>query len=324
MKHALIRLAVFVIATGAAVAQNSAVPATSCTVAGRVVKASSGEPLKAARVRLVDSEKRDEQHTYHAVTDAHGAFVMNSVLPGHYRFSAMRNGYVPQEFKGNSGGGEGAILTLESGQQLTDALFRLMRAAAVVGRITDEDGEPVAGVEVEALVKASPENVQEDGEMPIHQGALVPASIAVSNDLGEYRLYALSPRDYYLSAIDSGDSHLSDYNVREGGIFYSSGRAPKTNHPPMYYPGVFQRSQAQPLSVRAGDEIRVDFALRPVQNYNGFGTCGRARWKSGSRRKCNDHALAISIRYSHPCETPQMWMLRGSSEWKASPLAATS
>jgi hypothetical protein len=265
MTRVLVFAAALLITANAALAQNSTTASNTCTVAGRVVKASSGEPLKAARVVLLDSEAQDEQHSYHAVTDANGAFVLNGVLPGRYRFAATRTGYVPQAFKAKAAGSEGAILTLEAGQQLTEILFRLVRTAALVGRVTDEDGEPVAGVEVQAMVKASPEDERDAGAIQVPHGELVPATIGATNDLGEFRLYGLPPGDYYISAIDSGSPELSDYAVHRGAFGYERGNEPMTNHPPMYYPGVFQRSQAQSVAVRAGEEVRVEFSLRPAK-----------------------------------------------------------
>ncbi len=44
----------------------------------------------------------------------------------------------------------GAMLTLVSGQRLTDLVFKLSRTASISGHVFDEDGEPIAkaGVQV--------------------------------------------------------------------------------------------------------------------------------------------------------------------------------
>src|SRR5436305_6299474 len=94
------------------------------------------------------------------------------------------------------GGNPGLLMELTAGTDLRDVMFRLTPAAVVVGRITDENGEPAAGVEVEALVEGK------DDSFP--DTLVVPIKKAITNDLGEYRLYALPPGEYFLAAIDTG------------------------------------------------------------------------------------------------------------------------
>lgn len=236
-----------------------------CTVTGRVVAADSGRPLKNAQVHLLNDPGQDQHEM--AITQADGSFVLKDVAAGRYRFWATHNGYVWQEFKASDANDQGALLTLGKGDHKTDVLFRLTRAAAVVGRITDEDGEPVAGVEVQALMKNDPDEDTDDEEQSIKvpAGALIPMSTAVTNDLGEYRVYGLPPGDYYFSAVDSGDPELTEENIRKSGMVMSSGDEPKPNHPPIYYPGVLLQNDAETLTLRAGDETHIDFSLRSAK-----------------------------------------------------------
>jgi hypothetical protein len=70
-----------------------------------------------------------------------------------------------------------------------------VQGGTIVGRILDENFEPVTGIQVEALTY-------------IYQGGnrtLVSERQVATNDLGEYRLYWLTPGDHYVSAIPIRD-----------------------------------------------------------------------------------------------------------------------
>jgi len=117
----------------------------TCTVQGTVLAAATGEPLKSALVVLVDREHNDPPEGF---TDAQGRFKITSVPAGSYHFRASKLGYVEQAYHPDGPAGTAEILNLEPGQKLDKVVFRLTRAATIIGRVTDELGEPVAGAEV--------------------------------------------------------------------------------------------------------------------------------------------------------------------------------
>src|SRR5262249_39037645 len=65
-----------------------------CTVAGKVVKASNGEPLRKATVMLGSGRAR----SWTVRTDAAGHFLLTDIDPGQYTLSAGCLGYVPQTY----------------------------------------------------------------------------------------------------------------------------------------------------------------------------------------------------------------------------------
>src|SRR5271157_4061154 len=67
-----------------------------CVIAGVVVKAATGEPLKKAVLNLKKTE-RDEPGK-DVTADANGHFEMKDIEPGRYHLEASRNGYVTQEY----------------------------------------------------------------------------------------------------------------------------------------------------------------------------------------------------------------------------------
>jgi hypothetical protein len=72
-----------------------------------------------------------------------------------------------------------------------DLLFRLQSGGVISGRVTDENGDPFPHVEVQVLKRSSVH-----GSIRISRDEL-PAD---TNDLGEYRVFDLTPGRYYAVA----------------------------------------------------------------------------------------------------------------------------
>ena len=67
----------------------------TCAVAGRVVTATDGSPLKSARVLLTpESSDSGKKQMFATTTDSDGRFHLKDVVPGRYRFFATRPGFV--------------------------------------------------------------------------------------------------------------------------------------------------------------------------------------------------------------------------------------
>ena len=233
-----------------------------CTVAGRVVTAAEGTPLKSAHVMLAaENPARGDPRTYGATTDASGAFVLKDVAPGRYRLFAQRTGYVSQQYHSSDTQG-GALLGLQPRRQIGDILFRLVLAAVVTGRVTDEDEEPMAGIRIMAL-RHPTEDEQEEEESygSRKQEQLLPAGTAFTDDRGQYRIFGVKPGEYYLQATES----LQPFGDFPGGQDYYVREALGAEYAPVYYPGVLQRGQAETIALRPGDEAQVDFSLHHIK-----------------------------------------------------------
>src|SRR5437868_10773692 len=136
-------------------------PASPCRVAGRVVTAAEGIPLKSARVALVPEDSRSDTLIYGATSDSDGHFLLKEVVPGRYRFFATRAGFVDQQYQ-SQGTDAGAVLALKHGQKISDVLFSMTAAAVITGRVNNEDGEPMIRVQVVALRRPTEEETEED------------------------------------------------------------------------------------------------------------------------------------------------------------------
>jgi protocatechuate 3,4-dioxygenase beta subunit len=218
---------------------------------GMVTKDPSGEPVKKALIELI-TENQSAGGNYTALTTSEGAFRIEGILAGRYRLFAERTGYIEVDKHRKSA--IARVLTLTAGQELKDVLIRLQAAAVVEGRVTDEDGDPLANSEVNVMRQS-----YASGHSRWEQ-----AAGERTNDLGEYRISGLEPATYYISVTPPPDFK----NLIET----ASNTAAPTGEPapqkPMptsymttYYPGTKDRNQAAPIQLHAGDDFPANFSL---------------------------------------------------------------
>jgi hypothetical protein len=199
-----------------------------------------------------------------------GTFAFADVNPGTYRIRVDRDGYLTQEYGQKSWTGNGVPVTVQPSQTLSGVTFQLVQGGTIVGRILDENLEPVTNIQVEALAY-----VYQNGNR-----TLVSERQVATNDLGEYRLYWLTPGDHYVSAIpNSRRGGLVQGNG--GGGFQRGGRGgngnffqfgnttedqgPEETYAATFYPGSIDPETAAPVRVAAASEARgIDFVLRPT------------------------------------------------------------
>ena len=90
-----------------------------------------------------------------------------------------------------------------SAQEADKIDFALPRGGVIAGRVTDELGEPLAGVRVQAMRYQYLPNGRRQ-LTPVNPGGIFGP---VTNDLGEFRLYSLMPGTYVVSAIPADTGH---------------------------------------------------------------------------------------------------------------------
>ena len=248
--------------TSAPVSSKDEPPDSSCVVSGRVVTAADGAPLKSARVALEPENSRSNNHLNAATSDGEGRFLLKDVPPGRYHFFATRQGFVDQPYL-SPGAQSEIVLSLKPGQKMSEVLFRMRAAAVITGRVTNEDGEAMVRVQVLALRKPTDDELDDDEPRSrSHKQELLPASSAHTDDRGLYRIFGLEPGEYYIRVVDlfqpdPGVSSVSqDFWVRE---YLGS------EYAPVYYPSVTQVSQAQAISVKAGDEVQANVLMQRVK-----------------------------------------------------------
>jgi protocatechuate 3,4-dioxygenase beta subunit len=236
---------------------SSAAP-TKGTISGIVTDAATGQPLKKATIAFRNTRSGGQrfQQPLAVTTGSDGRYSM-AVEAGEYRLVATRNGYVRQAYGEKDARRPGMVFTVTSGQELKDINFRLVPGGVISGRVIDEDGEPMSGVSVQAL-----RATYQDGERRLQPGG----GSTRTDDRGEYRIFGLSPRRYYVSAARRG---FGDFMlVAEDRPDASLGMQQQSEgYPTTYYPGTTDSNAASPIEMKAGEEQRINFSLLPSRTH---------------------------------------------------------
>lgn len=211
----------------------------SCSIEGQVTSALAGEPLGKVQIVLWHAGNAMER-SYETTTTAGGHFAMRDIEPGQYRLQANKRGYAAVEYGTRGKARSGTTLSLDPGQHLADVVLRMSPQAVITGRALDDDGEPLPNVQVFLL-----RYVSWQGRHHLQQ-----SDQATTNDLGEYRLFGLSPGKYYLGATP--DPYRADPNHFDSGQGYA----------PVYYPGTSDPAGAKAIELQPGTFLRgIDITM---------------------------------------------------------------
>ena len=175
-------------------------------VAGTILNASTGEPLRHAAVTIPQSA---------ALTDAAGAFRFCNLPAGAYYANAEKPGFAPA----------GSRVLVGPSQE--DVVLRLLPLSVVSGTVVDAAGERLQNVRIQLL-----SIVVEEGRRTVRVESAVS-----TNDRGEYRLPGLTASRYYLRAAGwegaplEGDAHEAFTPVYYGGATQLASATPVTVEP---------------------------------------------------------------------------------------------
>lgn len=221
-------------------------------IRGRVLDADSGEPLAGVTVR-VDTTKvafvqgqfslaPGEASDGFAVTAEDGRYTLRRVPAGARVVTAVSPKGIFNEVR--------VRRQVGAGQTMEDCDLRMRNPATVSGRVFDEKGEPLAGVQIHVVA------------VEYHAGAarqyLRPGGVTDEN--GEYRMeYAPAGRNFRLMA----------YWVPPGFNAFSTSKAPadpklrRAAYARVFYPDAPSLDGGTVLKLRSGEErAGVDFILR--------------------------------------------------------------
>ena len=296
-------------------------------VAGRVVNGETRQPIADALVALIGGQTTTIRV---GQTDAKGAFILPGVPAGKFVLSASKAPYLGSIYGAPRAGRPGTAVVLTEGQIVTGLEILMWPGAAVTGTVTDRDGQPVAGADVQ-LQRRTTRGDQMSQMLAVLGG--VPQ--ATTDDRGIYRIFGVAPGDYLVMASvpDTlararrlGPTEVADglRALREPSPAASRGApagAPADAPPwesrfgpggsgpqgsgayaPVYFPGTADISGATTVSVAMGEErsgISIRLEIVPLAQVDGtvFGADGVG-------------AANVQITLQRLDETPFMAMLR--------------
>lgn len=223
--------------------------AEKCVFAGVVQDSVSGQRLPRAQVSLHSTTPG--KGIYGTTTDASGAFHFEGVEVGDYHVRVSASEHAFSELVSLKPGQAVAVLHFMAGESISGAVAALDPIAAVTGHVTDGDGEPIEGAQVELLTerwfRGTRRYESRDG--------------TTTDDRGAYRLEAL-PGRYFVAA-----------GLRESGavpaVFSEGPGKAEMRVASVVYPNSPGVEGATALEVRAGQQYGgIDVRLPTVAVYH--------------------------------------------------------
>jgi hypothetical protein len=286
-------------------------PATGTgLIVGQVVDAASGGPIAGAVVSVNLPASFPTQVAVglaqpsrtQAMTGTDGRFAFRDLPKGTFTITSTKGGYLDGGYGRRRPGGPTQSIELEEGQRTGVVAVPMWKHAVLSGRILDEAGEPVIGLQVRTLRRTIVGGLRRFAQGP--SGS--------TDDRGIYRIPMLVPGDYIVALVStqvtvpaalmeeydrlmqtndpartaimdalvqSGTFGLgrggSPDSVQVGGLIQTVGRGavppppvPEGRmfaYPTTFYPAAMSSAQAVVVSVKSGEErTGIDVQLKPV------------------------------------------------------------
>jgi Carboxypeptidase regulatory-like domain len=212
----------------------------TAVIQGRVLVDGSEHALPRTQIRATS----DKSQTYDTHTDGDGRYELKQLPAGVYTVSASRPNYVGHVFGQKRQNGAGTRIKVGDGQTIAAVDFKLIHAGVIAGRVVDELGDPITDVQVAPMRSQYVNGTSQ----------LLPSGrAAMTNDLGEFRIFGLAPGRYYVAAVHRGGTMGGNTDDRSG-------------YGPTYYPGTGNVAQAQRITIAAGQTVGgMSFTLLPIR-----------------------------------------------------------
>lgn len=222
-----------------AVGMDAQIGGSGAIVRGRVLTEGSATGIKKATVHLLSVSGQPDPRRppsagaplFTAQTDADGTFVFAGVSAGRYAVMAEKQGFVAPDPM------QPLYLEVAPSGDPDRITVKLRAPGTIIGRVCDADGDPIVNAQVTAMKVRATRNA-------------AMSSRAMTNDLGEYRLFHVAPGKYVVLAMSGAVSGA-------GPASPSLDPSPLPELPrPTFYPGVVTRAEATAVIVESGGEVR--------------------------------------------------------------------
>ena len=282
-RRRLLAMAIF-LTGGMAAAQSPQTPAPppvpppSGAISGVVTDGAGGQPLSDIIVQIAGGQLPQDYRT-RQVTDARGRFAFINLPDGaSYRITAFKFGHLDGGYGKDTGPSDALRnISIANGAWVPNLKVPIWRPSTVSGSVRDENGDPVVGVFVRALLRVQIAGREE----------LVVGPMTVTDDRGSYRLSRLTPGRYIVQVPSVQVSVPGGTRIPESPSSDAYGAVdvddatrlvigryplppPRRDGRAMTYPTAFHPvgssvAEAIPVDIKFGeDRSGIDIALTPV------------------------------------------------------------
>lgn len=228
-------------------------------IAGVLVNSVTGQPVHAATITIAAVTARSS--TQVATTGADGRFSFSGLAAGKYSIEATAHGYREQGWNQHDFYATAVVVGRDLDSE--HIVFRLQPDAAIEGRVTDEENEPVQNATVRLFFKTTEEGQQK----------AVPRETAETDDQGYYHLGRLVPGTYYL-AVSARPWYAQNYSPTPPPNADSETVARATQetaeldkaYPLTFYPDALDSSGASAIALNPGERFTADVTLQAMKS----------------------------------------------------------
>ncbi len=221
-------------------------------IAGRVVDAVTGEPVRRATVAALAEE--DSHMVASGQSDSDGRFLLDHLPAAKYPLTASKRGFRTAFYDEHDGGYNSAIVT-GPGQDTANLVFKLMPAAVLHGTVTADGGDPAESASV-LLFK-----YQGDTTQPRPTDKIEQVDGAMTDDTGAYEFSNLAA-GVYLLAVSTSPWYAMHPPPRR--TVASEDSPLDVAYPVTYFDSTTDEASASPITLAAGSRQQADLNLHAV------------------------------------------------------------
>jgi hypothetical protein len=227
--------------SAASAASDGTNPSGKNILKGQVVNAVTGGAVRRALVRITIG------HQPATLTDLEGRFEFHDLPAGPTAINVHKPGFFSEAELSQLPSSEE---TVEVGPDIEPLILKLTPEGVLFGAVESKNG-PMESVPVKARVLRIA-----GGRKQWEQKGTV-----ITDDEGEFRIANLPPGVYFVSAGPVQDQVVRRSSKAEG-------------YPEAFYLGSPDRERAAPVKVEPGQQVRVDFSLKPSRAFRVSGVIG--------------------------------------------------
>ncbi len=226
----------------------SAQTSASYNIAGRLVNAVSGEPVRRATVSVLS--ETDSQAIQVTHTDEDGHFALNGLPAGKYPLTAAKRGYRTSYF--NEHDEFNTAIVTGPDQDTTHLEFQLPPAGVIAGVITADGGDPVEGAQI-MLFRRPP------ATRPWER--IRQLQTVMTDDAGNYEFDDLDGGDYLIAV-----KAQPWYAMRHTEAATASGEPSPLDvaYPTTFFDSTTDESAASAISLSQGEHQEANITLHAV------------------------------------------------------------